>query len=82
MGDIFIIIFILLRLEGLTALWPISVYFLTAVMILLAAITKRAMFPYMSWLPEAMAAPTPVSSLVHSSTLVTAGVYLLLQIRR
>uniref|UniRef100_A0AAU8G642 NADH:ubiquinone reductase (H(+)-translocating) n=1 Tax=Colposcenia ignota TaxID=3230277 RepID=A0AAU8G642_9HEMI len=75
LGDSFLILSIVISsFTNNFLFWEINS--LSILMFLLACFTKSAQFPFSAWLPLAMAAPTPISSLVHSSTLVTAGVYM------
>lgn len=68
------------ELNELLARWsevPSGILSVAAFGFLAAAAAKSAQFPFQTWLPDAMEAPTPISALIHAATMVNAGVYLL-----
>lgn len=73
-----VILFINTRSFEFTALnqVPIGLRNILFVLILVGAWSKAAQFPFYTWLPDAMAAPTPVSAYLHAAAMVKAGVYL------
>lgn len=81
-GDVFFLLSFLFFFINGSFTWDFCSFglaYMFVIFIFFGAITKRAQVPFSAWLPAAIAAPTPVSSLVHSSTLVTAGVYVLIR---
>lgn len=69
-----------LEIHQLTKMGSFQILLLPAALLCLAAFTKSAQLPFQSWLTGAMVAPAPVSALLHSSTMVNAGVFLILKL--
>jgi NADH-ubiquinone oxidoreductase chain 5 len=82
-GDVCLLMFIALIINfGGWSLFYYSEFLLgssSSFLVVLATMTTSAQIPFSSWLPAAIAAPTPVSALLYSSTFVTVAVYLLVR---
>lgn len=69
------------EIEPMVQAYPMGAGVITAICLLLftGAVGKSAQLPLYTWLPDAMAGPTPVSALIHAATMVTAGVYMVVR---
>lgn len=80
LGDRFIIMIFSILIINIINLNNLNYKILLWIYLFICVITKRAQLPFGVWLPIAISAPTPISSLVHSSTLVTAGLFILMKV--
>jgi NADH-ubiquinone oxidoreductase chain 5 len=81
LGDFFLFIFFVFILVKGESLNFSNFFIFSIIFLILGSFTKSAIFPFSGWLPKAIRAPTPISSLVHRRTLVTAGLILLIKFK-